>query len=155
MNIVKKLFFPGNSKRKIILINPEFQLKIIGTIAYFFLGIIGLFYSMNWYFFYQLKQNGVKAGIPMNSDYFTFIANSSRHFNILFFSTTLVAMLIIYYFGLLISHRIAGPLYKINKTIDEVIETQMKIKIQLRKDDYFHEHADKINNLLEKIDRIQ
>ncbi len=155
MNIVNKLFFLGDAKRKIILINPEFQLKIIATIASFFLCILGLFYSMNWYFFYQLKQTGIKAGIPIESEYFTFISNSSHQFNIFFLSTSLLAILIIYYFGLLLSHRIAGPLFKINKSIDEMIKTKKIVKISLRKNDYFPEHAHKLNELLEKIDRIQ
>lgn len=155
MKIINKLFFLGDPKRKIILIDPNFQLKIITRIAYFFLFIIGVFYSANWYFFYQLKTSGIKAGIPLNSEYFTFITNSSRQFNLLFFVTALIAMLLIYYFGLILSHRIAGPLFKINQSIDEMIKTKKKTKITLRQNDYFQDHAVKINELLEEINEIK
>jgi hypothetical protein len=155
LNIINKIFYLGDPQRKIILINPEFQLKIITTIAFFFMGIIGLFFTMNWYFFYQLKQNGIKAGIPIESEYFNFVSRISHQFNIFFFITALVCVFFIYYFGLILSHRISGPIFKINKSIDEMIETKKIIKLNFRKNDYFHEHAHKINELLEKIDRIQ
>jgi hypothetical protein len=145
--------FRRDKKRKIILINPEFQLKIIATIVSFFLFIVSIFYTVNWYFFYQLRQNGIKAGIPLESEYFTFIANSSRHFGIFFFSMAFLSVFIIYYFGLRLSHRIAGPIFKINKTIDEVLKNKKTILIHLREDDYFHDHADKINELLKSIEK--
>lgn len=154
MNLINK-FFLGDAKRKTILINSDFQIKIITSIVYFFLVIISVFYAANWYFFYQLKQNGINAGIPMNSDYFIFIENSSHQFNIFFFTASLVSILIIYYFGLILSHRIAGPLHNISISIDEMIKTKKKKKISFRKNDYFHEHAQKINELLDSVDEIK
>lgn len=154
MNFINKIFFLGDAKRKIILINPSFQLNIINSIVYFFLLIISAFYAVNWYFFYQLKEKGIAAGIPINNDYFIFIANSSRQLNIFFLITALVSLVVIYYFGLILSHRIAGPLFKIDKTIDEMIKTNKKFKINLRKDDYFQDHALKLNEFVDKIDDI-
>lgn len=152
MNLVSKLFFNGHARRKKILINPEFQLKLINRVVYLFTFTLITFYSVNYYFFYQLKQKGVIAGLSLNSDYFLFIDNTFKQFNIFFIFTAIFLILIIYYFGLAISHKIAGPLYNIDNACKKMIQEKRTIKITLRKDDYFQEHAECINQLLDSQD---
>ena len=137
MNLVNKLFFLGDPKRKIILINPLFQMSIIKRVVGFYLFILSVFYFVSWYFFYQLKENGMRAGIPLDSDYYVFIRKSISQYNLIFFSTSLLSILLIYYFGLILSHRIAGPLYKIDKDINEFIVDKKSKKIVHRKNDFF------------------
>ncbi|MBW1671953.1 MAG: hypothetical protein JRJ40_11270 [Deltaproteobacteria bacterium] len=50
------------------------------------------------------------------------------------------------------SHKIAGPVYKMKKTIDEFLETEDKPgTIRLRKGDAFTDLADSLNRLFSKI----
>lgn len=51
--------------------------------------------------------------------------------------------------ALFYSHRIAGPIYNMKKTIDSVIEGKRDARVRLRKNDYLFDLADKINQLLE------
>lgn len=50
--------------------------------------------------------------------------------------------------GILISHRIAGPLYRIEKILKEASEGNIQQRIRLRKNDQLHELASIINQLL-------
>lgn len=51
--------------------------------------------------------------------------------------------------SLYISNKFAGPLYRIEKELDEALNSKKKIAIKLRKDDYLKSLAEKINKLSE------
>lgn len=54
--------------------------------------------------------------------------------------------------GILYLHRIAGPIFRIEKTIKESINDNVEYQpIKLRKKDFFHSLADNINQLMEKL----
>lgn len=150
MNIINKIFFLGSIKRKVILIDPKFQLSIINYVTLLFFAVLVIFYSVNMYFLYTLKQKGIAAGLPANSEYFFFLEDSTRLMNVFFFSSAFMVLILIYYFGLRLSHRIAGPIYKIGITIDEILSKDEAKEIRLRKNDYFKELAAKLNVLIEK-----
>jgi len=61
-----------------------------------------------------------------------------------------IALLIIWIIALELSHRIAGPLYRIEKELDARISGEEKGPIKLRKKDEFKLLADKINKLISK-----
>ncbi|MBF0106210.1 MAG: hypothetical protein HQM16_12885 [Deltaproteobacteria bacterium] len=48
---------------------------------------------------------------------------------------------------ILITNRIAGPIYRLEKELDEIIATRQYREISFRKDDAFHSLAEKINTL--------
>ncbi len=51
------------------------------------------------------------------------------------------------------TNRAAGPLFRINKHLDEFNSTKKFTKIVLREKDFFKETADKINAAFENKDR--
>ena len=57
-------------------------------------------------------------------------------------------ILVIASFTILISHRLAGPLFRIQRTIDEVVRGEDAEDIRLRKNDELKELAEKINELI-------
>ncbi len=61
----------------------------------------------------------------------------------------LCIMVIIAVLGVFFSHRIAGPLYRIQLVIDEVLEGNYERRVQLRPRDFGQELADKVNSLLD------
>ncbi len=54
-------------------------------------------------------------------------------------------------FTLLISHRIAGPLYRLEKDIDAVKNGNLNIEIRVRKDDEFQDLAKSLNQMIKSI----
>ena len=61
-----------------------------------------------------------------------------------------VALLLIWIIALELSHRIVGPLYRMEKELDERINEQRSGPIKLRKKDEFKALADRLNKLLGK-----
>jgi len=57
-------------------------------------------------------------------------------------------ILVIASFTILISHRVAGPLFRIQRTIDEVVRGEDVENINLRKHDELKDLAGKINELI-------
>lgn len=148
MKILNQLFFKKSLNRSVILVDEKFQLAIINYVVLLFSGVIAVFYLANVLFVYSLKQKGIAAGLSESSEYFYFLENSSHQMNLFFLCSSLIVLLFIYYFGLRLSHRIAGPLYKIDKVVDEVVLTGEEKEIKLRKNDFFKDHATKINSLI-------
>lgn len=52
---------------------------------------------------------------------------------------------LIFLLGLLFSHKIAGPVYRIEKSIEEIAKGNLALKVKLRKGDEFWDLADMIN----------
>ena len=57
----------------------------------------------------------------------------------------------IFFLGLLFSHKIAGPVYRIEKSIEEITKGNLALKIKLRKGDEFWDLADIINTMTENL----
>lgn len=72
--------------------------------------------------------------------------------NIVLLERMLIIVPIIFIVSIFISHRIAGPIYKIKKTLDEASEGKTGLRIYLRKTDELKEVADSINKVLEVLD---
>jgi len=53
-----------------------------------------------------------------------------------------------YLAGLLVSHRVAGPLYRLGQIAQQVTRGRHARKVELRQRDYIHEFADHFNTLL-------
>ena len=57
----------------------------------------------------------------------------------------------IFFLGLLFSHKIAGPVYRIEKSVEEIAKGNLALKIKLRKGDEFWDLADIINTMTENL----
>ncbi|MFN3660975.1 MAG: hypothetical protein ACK4TN_07065 [Brevinematales bacterium] len=67
---------------------------------------------------------------------------------------SVVYLILIAVFGLFISHKMAGPIYRIKKTLDEASEGKIDIKtleFRLRKQDELHDLVKSLNRFLNKI----
>lgn len=60
---------------------------------------------------------------------------------------------LIFILGLLFSHRIAGPVYRIGKTLNDISKGNLGLKIKLREGDELVDLADTINNLTENFNK--
>lgn len=65
----------------------------------------------------------------------------------------LIIMILISVIGIFYSHRIAGPVYRIETDISKVLAGEKGIKIHLRKNDKLKSLADKINALLDRLEK--
>ena len=66
-----------------------------------------------------------------------------------------VHIVLVVWLGLLASHRIAGPIYRIRKTMAEVTKGNMNVRVHLRDGDKLGEVADTFNEMMDSLaDRI-
>jgi len=131
-----------NYKRRNFFINKEFQgryifnyfvLATIGSLL--FLGVFSFFSSNTLSIVYDNYhlQLGVTPGI-------LFKKMLSAQWLFIVFGGGLVVIV-----TLLLTHRVAGPFYRFEKTMDEMIEGDISNKIYLRQKDEGKELAQKIN----------
>jgi len=60
---------------------------------------------------------------------------------------------LIFILGLLFSHRIAGPVYRISKTVGDISKGNLSLRIRLREGDELVDLADMINNLVDSFNK--
>jgi methyl-accepting chemotaxis protein len=63
----------------------------------------------------------------------------------------LAIMVVVIVLGIVMSHRIAGPVFRIAADIDRVLSGERGVRVSLRRRDAFEELAEKVNELLEHI----
>jgi methyl-accepting chemotaxis protein len=133
-------------KRRTYYIEKKFQTKyilltIFLLLAYTFAFIIIIFspYILTLYFdFYSLSEK----------------ADAARTLLILHAKVWPGIAGIILLFGALsifITHKIAGPLYRLKKTISEIINGNLDVKVKLRKNDDLKDLAEHVNMLAEEL----
>jgi hypothetical protein len=64
----------------------------------------------------------------------------------------LVIMALVILVGIFTTHRLAGPVYRLESDISRVLEGERGVRVQLRRGDAFPELAEKVNGLIERID---
>jgi len=72
----------------------------------------------------------------------------ARRVNLIILIALPITLFVIWFVALELSHRIAGPLYRLEKELNERIDGKKSGPIQLREKDELKELADKINKLI-------
>lgn len=137
------------NKRKIFLINRAFQLSIILKFFLLSLILIAIFYASNLYFFQHLKNEAIAANLPPDHIFFQFLHEQKTLMNKIFIFTSLASIVIQFVGGILLSHKVAGPLYRLTQ---HLLNSHIKdVKpVKFRKGDYFLEIEEAFNQFIEK-----
>lgn len=61
-----------------------------------------------------------------------------------------VIILLFCFYGLYFSNRIAGPIYQVRKAINQLLSGNSSIDLRFRKNDYFQELSEPMNQLIKK-----
>ncbi len=64
----------------------------------------------------------------------------------------LAIMVVIIIAGIVMTHRLAGPAYRIEADIERALSGERGVRIRLRRRDAYADLAEKVNQLLERID---
>ena len=141
------------SHRKILLINPKFQLAFVYyTIAMSIL-IELIFFGANEYFFRSLEKRGIDLGVPSDHIFFQFVKDERVTMTYIFLGCSAVATILFIGFGLVLSHRVAGPLYRLRKYFENDLQRSDCRPLSFREKDYFQELPEAINHGIQFIKR--
>lgn len=131
------------------LILPAFQMKFIGYFIGLFIISSMCFYSAIYLFFYNLKSKALAIGVPKGHVFFLYIDNQQYDLNQFLIYLVIVNFLLLLIVGIAISHRVAGPLYKMKNYLTSIQPDSDDFK--LRQKDFFKELEPVVNNLKNKI----
>ena len=148
----------NKERRKVILINPSFQLKFIGYMAIGGLFSLIAFYIADIFFFNRLIQHGVDFNLPADHIYFQLISQQQGLMQNIFWVTRLIIFLFFSLSGLFLSHRIAGPLFNLKNHLkrlaDDTINGKVKKELHFRHNDFFQEIPEAFNYYLSKKEEL-
>lgn len=135
-------------KRKVLFINPSFQLKFISFLILATFIAIFSFYIAQTYFFKQLFEEGLLMNLPKDHAYFSVLFKQKDLMDKVFLITGFFVFIFLFIFGLILSHRIAGPLEKLKNSLEDYSNGDKIHKLKFRKNDFFKDLADTFNKLI-------
>lgn len=143
------------NRRKKLLINPKFQLKFMKNLLFLNIAVCATFYGAQSYFFWQARKLGESISLPSDHVFFLFIAEQQRTMTLISLATMATVSLLILAFGLLYSHRIAGPVYRLQKYLKDKAAGAEIGKLSFRENDYFPEMAEALNDYIYKTSGVK
>lgn len=142
-----KLHVPQKKRFKYI-INPKFQLKFVVFMNIVAMLVISIFYSSNMYFFHGLKTQAIAQGVSSDHVFFRYLDLQIKTLNGIFAATSFIVIGALTVIGIMFSHRIAGPLYRLTKHLEEIASGVPPKDIRFRKGDFFLEIPEVYNRHL-------
>lgn len=134
-------------KRRIYLINPSFQVKF-SLLVSFIIFLSSIIYPLTIHNLITTISGQVAATSPEFSTQLSDIKSTLLLILVLWqVGFTLLAFVICIF----MTHKVAGPLFKLQKYLSHIREGQFNGKLFFRKGDYFHSLADDINETFETI----
>jgi signal peptidase II len=138
-----KKLWPENDSRKLFLVNPQFQIKYCVMLMLLGLGfgVIAAVYSYTYLKVTIIDLVGHQAAVE---------SKFLIPFLITFGIVSLAFMIFLFFIGLVLSHRAAGPLYALEKFLEDLSHGKVR-NLRLRTgDDFKHleELADKLGSKL-------
>lgn len=129
----------AKKKRRITIIKSQLQFGMV--VSFIILG--GALITANYAVTRLLFELGLKG--PMTQK-----AVTITHLKVYFISIILVAVFS-YIFGLWSSHKVAGPLYRFEKSLGKIKEGDLSERLYLRKGDFLHDTGESMNDALDSL----
>ncbi|MDD5491696.1 MAG: methyl-accepting chemotaxis protein [bacterium] len=136
----------AHEKRKRVLTQKPFQLK------YVILGIIGFLMTIGLAqlsLYYQLTR------LVLQQPQFTGVFAVAQQMNMVFFSWFMLGAVIIVGGGIFISHRIVGPLKRLEEMLLKVGQGDLSTEMRTRSKDEFKEVSFSFNNMLHGLRKLR
>lgn len=130
-------------RRRRYIIAPEFQFRYVGVIliAVFLVAITCILTT--YYSSISILGEKLSYVYPQGR-----LAITLREINMIVLYRVLILVPFIALVGIFLSHRIAGPAYRIARSLREIGKGDFDISIRLRKNDELKEVADAINDMV-------
>ena len=146
-------------KRKVVLIDKDFQLKFIWRFILMVITISILIAVCTYGFYYfKYKAGGisltrfiVEMGNYSSSERGMFMTDRFELIIVPMAITFLAFILLSFIFGIVYSHKLAGPIYRLEKSLIRIIEGDRDFEVRLRKKDQFKKFEILLNRLIKKL----
>lgn len=121
----------------------------------FFIGL-ALFTILIFYWAFRLVfgnfiEQAQEMGLPQGHPIFQFLQDQQSTMNLIIMTTSLLLFVFLVVGGLLLSHQIAGPLYRLKKHMEMIGDKEEFPNLSFRKKDFFQDLLPPINTVLERL----
>jgi hypothetical protein len=125
--------------RRIIIINKEFQYKFSMLLLVPVAIIQFIFWIAIEFFFFKMIQFGKDHQLPIGHNYYRLLSIQKKEFMIILALSSILVAAVMFIWGIYLSHRIAGPLFKLEKYLNEAksVEDIKSKPLFFRKKDFF------------------
>jgi hypothetical protein len=135
-----------------MLINPGFQLRFMAYMTLASIISISVFYFANTLYFNAVYEMGNELGLDSTHPYFAFIDTQKALLLRIYILLSAVSFALLMAFGLLISHRIAGPIYRVEKYMQSIADGECDFEpVHLRRGDFFPEIENIVNASIQRL----
>lgn len=131
-------------KRFLYLINPKFQLTMIGYSVLLAFSIILVIYFFQGHYYNHMVNVGVELGLEKGHPFYQIIAEQKEVMDKFYTIMSLVIFVLVFIIVTYISHQIAGPMYRLKMYFDK--KEMGDRPLAFRKRDFFQEIPESINN---------
>lgn len=149
----KRSFLTFLTGGKIYLINAHFQYRFMASIILLMIFSMAIIYGANFYFFETFITKGQSLNLPENHTFFILIRQQQEFMTKVFFGVAIILSTVTGVWGLFYSHRIAGPLYRLNLYFRNAAQDKdSKLRpVNFRENDFFQEVPEAINNYFDSL----
>ncbi len=148
-----------SNKRKVVLLDKDFQLQFIGRfILMIFLISIVIAVCLYGFYYFKYKAGGisltrfiVEMGNYADNEKGMFMTDRFELILVPLAVAFLAFILLSFVFGLVYSHKLAGPVYRLEKSLIQIIEGERDFEVRLRKGDQFQKFEILLNKLIKKL----
>ncbi len=137
-----KKLVPG---RKRLLINPGFQFRFMVWMSALAIGVIAVMHLAHQWFFYQLREQARVAGLEADHVFYRFIESRQTELDAITVLSFIAVVGVVSVVGLVLSHKIAGPMYRLRVHLEEFASTRSPRPLKFRDGDFFTEIPDAYN----------
>jgi signal transduction histidine kinase len=109
------------------------------------------FFAAHYYFFWKLKKLGQAIALEPDHIYFRFLEGQSEQMFLIFLICSFVAILLVFILGLMLSHKIAGPIHRLKMYMTDMSQGQELGDLSFRKGDYFLELPPIVNQFVKAV----
>ena len=140
-------------REKKFLINNDFQIQFMLSLLLISICSMSVIYLANDYFFHSYMQRGEALNLPPDHPFFLMIHEQKKFMTHVFIVVAASISTIAGLWGLFYSHKIAGPLYRLNRYFTQaaIDSSPLNSKIYFRDDDFFQEVPESINKYIDSL----
>lgn len=110
-----------------------------------------VFYVANSYFFAKMAAAGAAVGLPEQHVFFKFIGQQEQAMGWIFVMAAGATTILLSLVGIYYSHKIAGPLFNLQKFIqDHTFKKRAEKQLKFREKDFFPELAQDVNLFMQE-----
>ena len=138
-------------KRSFFLIDKPFQVKyaLFLTLCG---GLIAVLFGAHIFYFLHEYFKVFMPDYQNNPSAIQFVLTEQRSILIYLLILTFLVMSLLFFMGIIITHRIAGPVMVIRKKMEDLCGENFSVRVRLRKGDEFRTLADTFNELAGHLD---